>query len=132
MKIFDYLNELTLKEGKINIHDEETRHGYKPFFINRWISMTELYIPIVNEINKYELPKESHFEYYNSIIPKHKQFFKYIKKPKDITTEEKIYIADFFECGIKEAEEFIKYIDEKELNLIIDFYKNNGGSNINS
>ena len=92
-----------------------------------------MYITIVDEVNKYDLPKEIHYKYYRAIIPqrkfpkklpenKQKIFFPYIKKPKDLNKIEKQCIANYFEIGLKEAEMYIRLLDEDQIKQIIDLY----------
>ncbi|MFW6272629.1 MAG: DNA polymerase clamp loader subunit A [bacterium] len=128
MKLFDYLNALTLKDKEVNFDNPEDRNEYKPYIINRFVSMSEVFIPVVNEINRYEIPKEAHYTYLDSIIPKRKQYFKYIKASKDLTLEEKKYVAMYFEVGLKDAERYIKILSKDQIDEIINVYtygKNN-------
>lgn len=123
MQVFDYLNDLTLNNNELDFENEEVRKGYQPYMINRFVSMSEVYIPVVNEVNRYDLPKSVHYRYYNSIIPKRKQFFKYIKKKKDLSLTEKKVIAKYFEIGLKEAEEYIQLLDEEQIKNILEIFK---------
>ena len=123
MELFDYLKALTERNEDLDFDNEEIRKGYQPYMINRFVSMSEVYIPIVNEINKYELPKNVHFNYLFSILPKRKQFFKYIKKKKDLTIQEKKLIANYFEVGLKEAERYIQLLEESQIKEILEVYR---------
>ena len=111
LTIFDYLNAITLKND-IDFSVEENRRAYAPFMINRFISMCDMYILLANEINKYDVPKNVHFEFYKNALPKRKQFFKYIKKSKDVDAETKEMIAKYFECGKRDAELYSTLLDE--------------------
>ncbi|MFW6247424.1 MAG: hypothetical protein ACOC22_04625, partial [bacterium] len=83
MKIWDYLKSLTSKE-ELDFNDDEVRKDYNPYIINRFVSMCDVYLPLANEINKYDIPKEVHYRFYYSTLPKRNQFFKYIKGSKDL------------------------------------------------
>jgi hypothetical protein len=123
MELFDYLKAMTEKKEELDFDNEEIRKGYSSYLINRFISMCEIFIPLCNEINKYDIPKETHYKYFFSILPKRKQFFRYIKKKKDLSEDDKLIIANYFQIGKKEAEQYIKILDEKQLKEILDIFK---------
>ena len=123
MELFDYLKSLTERKEDLDFDDDEVRKGYQPFLINRFISMSEVFIPLVNEINKFEVPKNVHFKYFFSTIPKRKQFFKYIKKKKDLSLVEKKLIAKYFEVGLNEAEKYIQLLDESQIKEVLEVYR---------
>ncbi|MFW6219550.1 MAG: hypothetical protein ACOC33_01650 [bacterium] len=128
MTIFDFLKSITETKDELDFSNDEISKGYQPYMINRYISMIDVFVEFVNELNKYDLPKEIHYKAYKSILPKRKLFFPYIKKSKDLDLEEKKYIAKYFEVGLKEAEEYINILSEDEINEILKIYvygKNN-------
>lgn len=123
-ELFDYLKALTEKNEFLNFDDEEIKKGYNCFLINRFVSMAEVFTQVVNEINRFpDIPKETHFRYLFSILPKRKQFFKYIKKKKDLSQTEKIIIANHFEVGLTDAERYINILSEKEIKEILELYR---------
>jgi hypothetical protein len=85
--------------------------------------MIEFFIPVVNEINKYDIPNEVHYNYYLNALPKRKYFFNYIKKKKELDESEKKYIAHYFEVGMKEAEIYINTLSDDEIQEILNIYK---------
>jgi len=123
MELFDYLTAMTVKKEDLDFDNEEVRKGYQPYMINRFVSMSEVFIHIVNEVNRYDLPKSAHYAYFSSFLPKRKQFFKYIKKKKDFTLIEKKVIANYFEVGIKDAERFIQILEEEQIKEILEIFK---------
>ena len=122
MNIFDYLKSMTENKDDLDFSNDEVSKGYQPYMINRYISMIDVFAEFVNEINKYDLPKDIHYNIYKSILPKRKLFFPYIKKSKDLDLEEKKYIAKYFEIGLKEAEEHIKILSEEQIHEILNIY----------
>lgn len=122
-ELFDYLKALTEKPEELDFENEEIRKGYQPFMINRFISMSEIFVQIVNEINKYDIPKNVHFNYFFSVLPKRRQFFNYIKKKKDLSETDKLIIANYFEVGMKEAEKYIQMLDEKQIEEILEIHR---------
>ena len=59
--------------------EEKKKYKYSRYMIHRFVGMNPNYLPIVNEIQKYtELPDRSHYQFLVSLIPKDRQFYKYI------------------------------------------------------
>jgi len=83
--------------------------------INRYVSMDIRYIELVNYIqtipydNKHQI-----YSIYREMIPQSKTYLRYIKsKNKKQNTTLVDYIAQYFECGLGEAEEYIDILREK-------------------
>ena len=76
-----------------------------------------------NEINQFDIPKSVHYRYYESLLPKRKHYFKYIKKKKDVNQEDKKLLCKYFECGMKEIDNYIIVLPEKEIKGIINSYR---------
>ena len=119
--IFDYLNNICVDKVPITEDDK----GYSPFMINRFVSMSNIFIPIVNEINKYQIPKEIHFNYMASVLPKRKQFFKYMKKKKEDKNFDNniLCLCRYNEIGRKEAENYLNVLSKEQIEEIADMYK---------
>ena len=84
MKIFDYLNAMTQDKTTLDFSSDEVSKGYSQFMINRWISMVDVFAPFVNDMNKYDVPKDVHYEFFKCFLPKRKTFFPYIKDRKSV------------------------------------------------
>ena len=124
MDLFEYLGGITEKKIPFNEKDDAMVKGYNPFIVNRFVSMCESFLMLVNEINKYpELTKKTHYNFYLSSLPKRKQYFKYIKKAKDLSEEEIKYVADYFDVTPREARSHIQVLSEDDIKTIIGKYK---------
>ena len=123
MKIFDYLNAMTQDKTSLDFSSDEVSKDYSQFMINRFVSMVDIFVPFVNDINKYDVPKDVHYEFYKCFLPKRKTYFPYIKKSKDLDLYEKKYIAHYFEVGLTTAEQYIKIMSEDEIKEILEIYK---------
>lgn len=123
MELFDHLNNLTQFKKEVDFSNDEVKKSYNKFYINRFFSMVDFFVTVVNEINKYDLPDKDHYNYYLNVLPKRKYFFNYIKKPKELDEQEKKYIADYFEIGKKEAETYINMLGEDEIQEILNIYR---------
>ena len=52
--------------------------------LHRFLSMNVNYAPIVNELQKYpSIPDRAHYQFLTNILPRGKQYNKYIKGSKD-------------------------------------------------
>jgi hypothetical protein len=122
LTLFDHLNNITYKKLDFDEHNTEFTTNYKPYIINRFISMCNIYLPIVSEINKYYLDNKVHYEYFKNIIPKRKHFFKYISKKKDVDDDLKQQIANHLKIGRKEVEDYVRILSEKEIKEIVKFF----------
>jgi len=118
MELFDYLKCLTESKEDLDFTSDEISKNYSAYTINRFVSMVEIYIPIVAQCNRYDLPKHIHYSFYKNILPKKKQYFNYLKKKKDVDLEDKKYIAEYFEISLKEADEYCSMLDEKTIKEI--------------
>ena len=123
-ELFDKLNDLTVGKRKWNPEDEEYNKSYDVFMTNRWLSMVDIYLPVINELNKFDnIPKSAHYRYLYHTLPKRKHYFNYIKKVKDFTKEEKELLCEYFECSTKDAERYIQTMSEEEIKQVIGVYK---------
>jgi hypothetical protein len=118
LTLFEHLDNLTKNKIEYNVNDCLQTKNYNQYRINRFVSMCDLYIPLVNEINKYSLPDDVHYNFYLKSLPKRKQFFKYISKIKDNLIESKKNIAKYFECSLREAEEYSYILTKKQIDEI--------------
>lgn len=130
MTLFEHLHEITVRKSDLDFTDDNVNKNYSQYAINRWMSMIDVYIPIVNELNRYvAMDNQTHYRFYKSVIPKRnqKQYFPYIKKVKDLTFEEQKYIAHYFEIGTREAKEYIKILSEEQIHEILETYRHGKG-----
>lgn len=85
--------------------------------------MNPEWIVIVDIFQKYNhtLDNELCYIFYANYIPKGKQFLRYIKRDKDENNKELIkYIAEYFECSLKEAEDYMDILPKSELEVMLE------------
>lgn len=123
MNIFDHLKNICYDKTRLSDFNVEEKKTYNKYMINRYVSMANLFVPMVNEINKYDLPDFAHADFYIDCLPKRKQFFKYIKKKKDNDKDKKEKISKYFRVGKKEAEQYLKILDDKIINEILESFE---------
>lgn len=117
--LFDVLNDLTLTKCEFS---EEV--SYTQYMINRFISMSPVYLPLVNIVNKQNIPNQEHYNYFKTILPKRKTYFKYIKKPAESLDEDLlIMLCTHFKIGRKDAENYVRFIPKDVLESLSEDYK---------
>ena len=121
MNLFDWLNEISYNKTPWSTFTQDDKQSFNPFMINRFISMKEDYIDLVNMISKYQyLPNDKLYEFYCNTIPKKKTFFRYIKPKKknyNIKTIEKL--AGHFKVSTREIKDIYPILTKQEVKTIL-------------
>jgi hypothetical protein len=112
--IWGWLNEITLYKSPIENISEESGDKWNSYMINRYVSMDIRYVELVNYIQTIPYDnKQQLYNIYREMIPKAKTFFKYLKtNRKKKNTEVIDYIAEYFQCSLGEAEEYLDILRE--------------------
>ena len=121
--LFDILNEICEYKSDLDFDDFEIYKAYDIYMINRYLSMIEFLIPIVNYVNRTGIEKKDHYNFLRSMIPKNRYKFSYIKKnvDNDINTNVN-YLCNFFEIGNREAKMYIDMLKTKHFNYLKTIY----------
>ena len=127
MTIFDWINEILVNKKHWDDFTVDEQKKFSPFIINRWLSMDEEFIEVVNYFQKYAIgtlePREV-YKWYSDFLPKGKRFNKYIKS-KNKKKYDPILVAivcRYFECSKTEAKENLSLISKEEVNQILENY----------
>jgi len=122
MTLFQWLDEIMVKKRSWEQLDFDDKSGFNSFMINKYLSMNSYYIDLVNIVQKIPYSnKKQIYEIYRNLIPQKKVWLKYIgskKKSKNGTLEE--YISKYFECSLKEAEDYIDLLNKTQINEILE------------
>ena len=120
MNIFDWLEQITYHKKPWNSFSQEEKSAFNPFMINRFISMREDYIDLVNMVSKYQyLPNSKLYEFYCHTIPKKKTFFRYIKaKKKDYNLQAIEKLAGYFKISTREIKDIYPMLSKQEITNI--------------
>ena len=117
MNIFDHLKNITITKDPY-LGEE----GWNNWMINRFLSMNQDYIEVVNIVQKntWQMKGEYLYNLYRDIIPKQYVFLKYIKSntKQDYNVEEIEAVQQYFEVSNKEAKEYINMLPKEELEII--------------
>jgi hypothetical protein len=107
----DFFDALTDSEKKL--------YKNSRYMIHRFISMNPLYAPVVNAIQQYTtIPEKAHYLFLTNILPKGKQYNKYIKGEKDEKYESWLVdiVAKHYQVSKAEAITYLEiyYKDNKQ------------------
>jgi len=126
MKIFDWLNQITLYKQPWDSFSEEDHKSFNTFIINRFLSMNKDWIEIVNMLQQYTIGMESKDVYnlYISLIPKGKKFLKYIKGKMDKKYNKELIkiLCNYFECSKLQVTQYMDLLNKKQLEPILSLY----------
>jgi len=115
--IFSHLKNITTQKGPY-LGDE----GWNNYMINRFLSMSQDYVEVVNVVQKntWQMKGEYLYNLYKDIIPKQYMYLKYIKSntKQDYNVEEIEAVQQYFEVSKKEAKEYIDMLPKEELEII--------------
>ena len=118
-KLFDHLKHITEKQtvGYWDTLNETEKKQWSNYMIHRFLSMKMEWVDVVNEIQKYNLRPKDLYRLYSDVLPKGKQWLKYIKGKKDMKHPKWVLevVAKYYELSLTEAEEYteIFYITEQ-------------------
>lgn len=129
--IFEHMSGITDKKTPWDVLSDSDKKSFTPYIINRWLSMNMDFIELVNELQRYTIgqisPEETYKLYYD-ILPKQKQFNKYIKGKKADKYNPALVelLSMHFLVSEKEAMEYIDMYQETSLNTLKEIIKKYG------
>ena len=105
---FDEMSEADFKKYK-----------YSRYMMHRFLSMNPAYSPLINALQKYtQMPERAHYQFLTNVIPRGRQFNKYIKGDKDEKYEKWLIelVASHYHVSKAEAIGYIElyYRDDKD------------------
>ena len=112
--IFGWLDEITVKKSHPNSFSEASWDKWNSYMIHRYVSMNIGYIDIVNYVQKTNpQSKKQIYTIYREMLPKRKVYLKYVKKQNKRNYQELAeYIADYLECSLGEADQYIDLLQD--------------------
>ena len=127
--LFDHLNEIYLSQRRnyFSTLTDADKRTYSVYMINRFLSMNVHQLPLVSEIQRYTLSPESHYLLCIGVIPRGKQYNKYVKSKTETKYEEWLVelVAKHYEVSKVEAITYIELYYQKnpgELREICESY----------
>ena len=130
MTIVEWINQILVHKTPWQNFDESEYKTFSPFIVNRWLSMDNDFIEIVNFFQKYSIgllePKDT-YKWYCDVRPKGKRFNRYIKGKKQVKYDKELVemVCKYFEVSKKECIEYIKLINKEQLKSLLELYGKN-------
>ena len=127
MTIIDWINQLLVHKKHWNEFTEDEQKKFSPFIINRWLSMDNEFVEIVNYFQKYSigtLESREVYKWYCDVLPRGKRFNKYIKGKKSKKYDDSLIkiLCEYFKCSKLEVKEYFDLISKEELKTILEKY----------
>ena len=109
--LFDHINAITSRQHS-NYWDEisdEDKKSWSNYMVNRFLSMKMEWIEFVNEVQKYPLKPKELYKVYTDILPKKRQWLKYIKGDKEMKYPKWVYeiVAKHLQVSLREASDAV-------------------------
>ena len=109
--LFDHIKQITDVQNP-NYWDEisdDDKKSWSNYMVNRFLSMKMDWVEFVNEVQKYSLEPEQVYKIYTDILPKKRQWLKYIKGDKKMKYPKWVYeiVAKHLQCSMREASEAV-------------------------
>lgn len=109
--LFDHINAIYehQKIDYFNTITDADKKTYSNYMVNRFLSMNPHQLPIINELQKYNLTPDVHYKFFSQVLPRKRQFNKYVKKAKEVKYEDWLIdiVVKHYYTSIAEAEEYL-------------------------
>ena len=129
MKLFDWLNQITLYKKEWDSFTEEEQKTFNNYMITRFLSMNKDWIEIINMLQQYTIGMESKDVYnlYVNMIPKGKKFLRYIKGKKDKKYNKELIniLCNYFECSKLEVMQYMDLLSKEQIKDTLVMYGKN-------
>ena len=113
--LFDHVNQITSVQNSNYWEDisDEDKKTWSNYMVNRFLSMKSDWIELVNEVQKYPLEPKELYKVYTSILPKKKQWLRYIKGNKKMDYPKWVYeiVAKDMQVSMREAVSAVEMYD---------------------
>jgi hypothetical protein len=125
--IFDFVDGVTSKKKEWSKYSETDQSKFSPFIVNRWLSMRQDLVEIINELQTYTIgllkPRET-YRLYHALLPANKSFAKYVKGKKDDKFSDKLIaqIAEHYQVSKTEAADYAELLDQDSCTHLLSLY----------
>lgn len=131
-ELFDFLNGITTDQrtkffDELN-DGEKKKYKASRYMIHRFLSMNPNYVPVVNELQKYSgIPDRNHYLFLTNMLPRGKQYNKYIKGSQDDRYEAWLVelVARHYYVSIVEASQYLDILyksNKQQLKELCELY----------
>ncbi len=115
--LFEHLNHIYEVQdiNYFNHLEEADKKTFNTYIVSRFISMNPDYLPVVNELQQYwgQIGQREAYLFYSQILPRKKQYNKYIKGTKDSSPYEdwvRELIAQHYEISKWETDQYLRIL----------------------
>ena len=110
--LFDHIRQITAVQS-LNYWEElsdEDKKSWSNYMTHRFLSMKMEWVELVNELQKYNLQPKELYKLYTNVLPKSKQWLKYIKRRNQMAHPNWLIniVANHEEVSKKEAVDMIE------------------------
>ena len=109
--LFDHINAITSQQHSNYWDDisDEDKKSWSNYMVNRFLSMKMEWIEFVNEVQKYPLKPKELYKVYTDMLPKKRQWLKYIKGDKEMKYPKWVYeiVAKHLQISLREASDAV-------------------------
>ena len=124
--LFDHINHITSNQTKDywDILTETEKKQWSNYMINRFLSMKMEWTDFVNEIQKLKLAPRQLYLVYSNVLPKGKQYLKYIKKKKQTIYNTQVIqkVSEYFEISKSESEDYLNLLSKEQIRELVSKY----------
>ena len=118
--LFDHIGHITSKQtkGYWDSLNETEKKQWSNYMIHRFLSMKMEWVDVVNEVQRYNLKPKDLYKVYTDILPKKKQWLKYVKGKKNMKHPKWLLeiVAKYYESSLAEAQEYVEVFYTTEQN----------------
>ena len=126
MNLFSWIDELFVKKRPWDSFSEAEQKKFSPFMVNRYLSMNNDFLPIVNHFQKLTIeamPPSAVYRFYCSLLPKKKTYLKYLSGKKNKTNEKVVpFIQKYFEVSKLQASEYYNLMTTVDIKFLVKKY----------
>ena len=118
--LFDHITHITQHQTKgywDSLNETEMKQ-WSNYMIHRFLSMKMEYVDVVNEFQRYKLKPKDLYKLYTNILPKKKEWLRYVKGKKTMKYEKWVVeiVAKHYESSLSEAREYLDVFYATEQN----------------
>ena len=110
--LFDHIKQITDIQNPNYWDDisDDDKKSWSNYMVNRFLSMKMDWVELVNEVQKYPLKPEELYKVYTNILPKKRQWLKYVKGDKKMKYPNWVYeiVSKHLQCSLREAKEAVE------------------------
>ena len=110
--LFDHIKQITDVQNPNYWDDisDDDKKSWSNYMVNRFLSMKMDWVELVNEVQQYPLQPKELYKVYTDILPKKRQWLKYVKGDKKMKYPNWVYeiVSKHLQCSLREAKEAVE------------------------